>query len=146
MASFKANMRLLNLKVPDEVESVLHRDRSYMSGASAEDLYIDSARLSQYSLYVKNEFNRLKANISWCDANINSILGRELQNTEGYGIKEKSLIIIRNDPVAKELQSIKDTCETQLMSIEDIDRKIEFMSSSLKNLAFEKSYRGKNGH
>jgi hypothetical protein len=101
-------------------------------------LAIDAIRLAQYGLYIKTEANRLRANISWCDANINSIIGRELPNTEGYGLAEKSLVIKRNDIHAKELDSVKSFCEVQLKSIEDIDRKIEFMSSCLKNLAFEK--------
>jgi len=105
-------------------------------------LAIDCIRLSQYGLYIKTEANRLKANISWCDANINSIVGRELPNTNGYGIAEKSLIIKRNDSIAKELESIKTLCEVQLRTIEDIDKKIEFMASSIKNLCFEK--RGTN--
>ena len=118
------------------------QSRYKMRSASREDLAIDSIRLSQYGLYIKTESNRLKSNIAWCDANINSIIGRELPNTDGYGIAEKSLIIKRNDPVAKELESIKSLCEVQLRTIEDVDKKIEFMASSIKNLCFEK--RGNN--
>jgi len=138
MAEFRSKVKLLNLKIPDEIETILSLDRSYLSSAPRENLCVDSVRLSQYALYIKSESNRLKANISWCQANIDSIIGREINNTEGYGIKEKSLIIVRNDPVARELESIKSVCETQLNSIDDIDRKIEFMANTLKNLSFER--------
>tara|TARA_Y100000296_G_scaffold49447_1_gene56662 strand:- start:28 stop:495 length:468 start_codon:yes stop_codon:yes gene_type:complete len=138
MIDFKDALKLSSLQIPSEVESLLSMGRDYMKGANKEQLSIDAIRLAQYGLYIKSEINRLKSNISWCNANINSIIGRELPNTNGYGLAEKSLIIKRNDPVAKELESTKSLCETQLSSIEDVDRKIDFLSSCVKNLAFGK--------
>lgn len=142
MAEFRDRFKFAAVMVPPEVDRLLGMTRDYLKSANREDLAIDCIRLSQYGLYIKTEANRLKANISWCDANINSIVGRELPNTNGYGIAEKSLIIKRNDSIAKELESIKTLCEVQLRTIEDIDKKIEFMASSIKNLCFEK--RGTN--
>jgi hypothetical protein len=138
MAEFRDKFKLSSIMVPPEVDKLLSLSREYLKSAPRDELAIDAIRLAQYGLYIKTEANRLRANISWCDANINSIIGRELPNTEGYGLAEKSLIIKRNDIHAKELDSVKSFCEVQLKSIEDIDRKIEFMSSCLKNLAFEK--------
>lgn len=138
MAEFKSGLKLVNLSAPSEIESILSSSRDYLKNTCSEDLCVDSIRLAQYSLYLKSEINRLKSNISWCDANINSIIGRELQNTHGYGVKEKSLIIIRNDPVANDLGGIKSLCEVQLISVEDLDRKVDFLSSCIKNLAFER--------
>ena len=112
--------------------------REYFKASSKEDLCFDAIKLSQFSLFIKNEANRLKANIAWSEANINSILGRELSNTQGYGFIEKSLIIKRNDATARELDSITTTCDVQLKSIEDTDKKIEFMASCIKNLAFDR--------
>jgi hypothetical protein len=138
MAEFRDHFKFAAIMVPPEVDRLLGMTRDYLKSANREDLAIDCIRLSQYGLYIKTEANRLRSNISWCDANINSIGGRELPNTNGYGIAEKSLVIKRNDPVAKQLESIKTLCEVQLKTIEDIDKKIEFMASSIKNLCFEK--------
>lgn len=138
MAEFRDKFKLSSVIVPPEIDKLLSLSREYLKSAARDELSIDAIRLSQYGLYIKTEANRLRANISWCDANINSIIGRELKNTEGYGLAEKSLVIKRNDIHAKELESVRSLCEVQLKSIEDIDRKIEFMASCLKNLAFEK--------
>jgi hypothetical protein len=51
---------------------------------------------------------------------------------------EKSLIIKRNDPVAKELESAKIQFASKVTMLEDIDRKIEFLANSMKSLAIEK--------
>jgi len=138
MSEFKTGLKLINLSIPSEVETLLSASRDYLKNMSSEELCIDSIRLAQYSLYLKSEINRLKSNITWCNANINSILGRELENTNGYGFTEKSLIIIRSDPVARDLEGIKSLCETQFVAIEDLDRKVDFLSSCVKNLAFER--------
>ena len=138
MAEFKQGLKLVNLKIPSEIEAILSASREYLKTSSREELCVDSVRLAQYSLYLKSELNRLKSNVSWCNANINSIVGREIPNTHGYGVKEKSLVIVRSDPVARDLEGIKTLCETQMVSLEDLDRKIDFMSSCMKNLAFER--------
>jgi hypothetical protein len=139
MEGFRDALKISSLQIPSEVETLLSMSRDYMKNSSKEEVAIDAIRLAQYGLYIKSEINRLKSNISWCNANINSILGRELPNTNGYGLAEKSLIIKRNDPVAKELEKTKTLCETQLSSIEDLDRKIDFLSSCVKNLGFGKN-------
>ena len=138
MNDFRGNLKLLNLSVPNEIERLLNADRSYLKSTPREELCIDSIKLAQYSLYLKSEANRLKSNISWCEANINSIIGREVQNVDAYGVKEKSLIITRNDPVARDLEGIRTLCQTQLHSIDELDRKVDFLSSCFKNLAFER--------
>jgi len=138
MAEFKRGLKLVNLQIPSEIESILSHGREYLKKTPREDLCVDSVRLAQYSLYLRSEMNRLKSNVYWCEANINSIIGRETNNTEGYGLKEKSLVIIRNDPVARDLEGIKTLCETQLISLEDLDRKVDFISSCMKNLSFER--------
>jgi hypothetical protein len=80
----------------------------------------------------------MKSARDWCEANIDSIIGREISNTNGYGLGEKSLIIKRNDPVAKELESAKIQFASKVTMLEDIDRKIEFLANSMKSLAIEK--------
>jgi len=131
---------IVSIKEPSEIVEILNLDRMALKGLSSEDLLINSIKLSQYAIYIKSKINKIKAIVSWCDANINSIIGRELQNTNGYGLSEKSLIIKRNDSVAKELESIKVNLLISSIQIEDIDRKIEFMSNAIKSLATERRY------
>ena len=138
MAEFRGGLKISSLKIPSEIEGILSASRDKLKNSPREDLCIDAIRLSQYTIYLKSELNRLKSNMSWCNANINSIIGRETLNTEGYGLKEKSLVITRNDPVAKELEGIRTLCETQILAIDDLDRKVDFMASCIKNLAFER--------
>lgn len=138
MAGFREKFKLSSIVAPPEIEKILTASREYFKASSKEDLCYDAIKLSQFSLFIRNEANRLRANIAWCDANINSILGRELSNTQGYGFIEKSLIIKRNDITARELDGIKTTCDVQLKSIEDTDKKIEFMASCIKNLVFDR--------
>jgi hypothetical protein len=138
MSEFRGELKISALKIPSEIEEILSASREKLKNSPREDLCIDAIRLSQYGLYLKSESNRLKSNMSWCNANINSIVGRETLNTEGYGLKEKSLVIIRNDPVARDLEGIRSLCEVQILAIDDLDRKVDFMSSCIKNLAFER--------
>lgn len=131
---------VLSIKEPEEISEILNLNKSQLKSLSAEDLLINAIKLSQYAIYVKAKINKIKSIVSWCDANINSIIGRELQNTNGYGLNEKSLIIKRNDNVAKELENVKVNLMVSATQIEDIDRKVEFMSNAIKALASEKRY------
>jgi hypothetical protein len=131
---------ILNIKEPDEIVKILNLNHSELKAQTSEDLLINAIKLSQYSIYIKSKINKLKSIINWCDANISSIIGRELPNTSGYGLSEKSLVIKRNDPVAKELESVKVNLNITANQIEDIDRKIEFMANSIKALAADRRY------
>lgn len=128
----------LNFTVPEEIDNIINLNRSQLKAMSGEELSINTIRLAQYALFIKTEINKIKSSEDWCQANIDSIIGRELSNTTGYGLAEKSLIIKRNDPVAKELEQTRLTFSTRLLMLEDIDRKIEFLANSLKSLAIEK--------
>ncbi len=138
MEEFKAKIGLVAMKPPEEIELLLSMTRDEMKLKDKQELSIDASRIAQYALFLAMQSNRLKSNITWCNANLDSIIGRELNNTQGYGLKEKTLVIIRNDSVAQEMSSIKTLCETQLATILDLDRKIEYYSTTLKNLTFTK--------
>lgn len=128
----------LNFTVPEEIDSIINLNRAQLKSISGEELSINCIRLAQYALFVKTEINKMKSARDWCEANIDSIVGRELNNTNGYGLGEKSLIIKRNDPVARELEATKIQFSSKLTILEDIDRKIEFLANSMKSLAIEK--------
>jgi len=128
----------LNFTVPEEIDNIINLSRGELKSMVGEELSINCIRLAQYALFVKTEINKMKSARDWCEANIESIVGRELSNTNGYGLGEKSLIIKRNDPIAKELEGVRLQFSSKLTMLEDIDRKIEFLANSMKSLAIEK--------
>ena len=128
----------LNFTVPEEIDNIINLNRSQLKALASEELSINCIRLAQYALFIKTEINKIRSAEEWCQANIDSILGREVSNTNGYGLAEKSLIIKRNDPVAKELEQARLQFSTKLRMLEDIDRKIEFLANSHKSLSIEK--------
>jgi hypothetical protein len=128
----------LNFTVPEEIDTIINLSRQQLKSIGGEELSINCIRLAQYALFIKTEINKMKSARDWCEANIDSIIGREISNTNGYGLGEKSLIIKRNDPVAKELESAKIQFASKVTMLEDIDRKIEFLANSMKSLAIEK--------
>ena len=128
----------LNFTVPEEIDTIINLSRQQLKSIGGEELSINCIRLAQYTLFIKTEINKMKSARDWCEANIDSIIGREISNTNGYGLGEKSLIIKRNDPVAKELESAKIQFASKVTMLEDIDRKIEFLANSMKSLAIEK--------
>lgn len=135
---FKANIKFPELSPPEEIQELLLLSREDFKKRGIDTLAIDSIRLSQYCLFLQIQKNKLKTGIDWCDLNLNSILGRDLPNAKGYGFQEKSLVIFKNDNTAKELIMLKNEWESKLTSIQDIDKKIEFMINSIKNLYFVK--------
>ena len=135
---FKKEINLPEIRIPEEISVILNFSRQELKIRNKEDLAIDIIRLAQYSIYLKLQLNRYRAVTNWCDANINSIVGRELQNTNGYGYIEKSTIIKRNDKDANNLVNIKVFAETKIHTLEDVDRKLEFMAQSMKGLIFQK--------
>jgi hypothetical protein len=138
VASFKDDIELPEISIPYEINDILSYTRQQLKSKTKEDLAIAGVQLSQYGMYIKIQMNRLKSTILWCNANIDSIVGRELPATQGYGIKEKSLIIVRNDKDANQLMRLRVFAETKLQSVEDLDKKLEFMAQSIKTLTFNK--------
>lgn len=128
----------LNFTVPEEIDSIINLTRSQLKSMGGEELSINCIRLSQYALFIKTEINKIKSAESWCEANLDSIVGREIPNTNGYGLAEKSLVIKRSDPVAKELEQARLQFTSRKLLLDDIDRKIEFLANSMKSLAIEK--------
>lgn len=128
----------LNFTVPEEIDNIINLSRGELKSMAGEELSINCIRLAQYALFIKTEVNKMRSAHNWCEANIDSIIGREAANTTGYGIGEKTLIIKRNDPVAKELESTRIQFASRLTMLEDIDRKIEFLANAMKSLAIEK--------
>jgi len=140
LAIFKNKINFPDIKVPDDIQNIINCTRQQLKTLDKEELCIYQIKLSQYSLYIKIQMNQLKANVDWCEANINSIIGREIKNCEGlYGFKEKEVYLKRNDQHAKALEEERLSNKAKITIIEDLDKKIEFLSNSMKNLLFVKN-------
>lgn len=135
---FRSTVHVPEIVVPANIENILNQTRQQLSAKSREDIGYDMFELSQYAFYITMAYNKLKTTLAWCEGNLRSIIGRELDNTSGYGYNEKSLKIIRNDPNASKIDQIKILTEVKINSIENIERRIEFMSQSLRNILFSK--------
>lgn len=131
---------VLNLPVSppsEEVQTLLSCSRGELKRRSREDLAIDAVLLAQYSLYIKRQYNELSARVLWCDTNIKSIVGREINNLENlYGWQEKYAHIARNDPHAKQLVDMKLTLESRKQVLEELDKKLDFVSQCIRNLTY----------
>ncbi len=137
MKKFRENIVFPDIKAPEEIVLLLSMTREEMKNKDKEELSIDTARISQYALHLKIQTNKLEAILSWCDSNINSILGKELPNFQGW-YQEKMLIVKASNQHIKELEVIRTSTQAQLNSIKDLDKKIEFYASTIKNLLFIK--------
>lgn len=133
---FKLHIKFPDINIPEEIGEILNYTRAQLKMRDKQDLSLDGIQLAQYSIYLKSEINKYQAIISWCNSNIDSIIGRELPNTQGYGYIEKSTLIKRNDATAFKLCGIKTLCECKLLSIDDMDKKFQFMIGCMKSLVY----------
>lgn len=136
--NFKDALLISSLKIPEQIEELLNMSRADMLAKDKQTLLIDAAILARYAMNLRSEVGKLRARISWCQANIDSIIGREIPNVTGYGYNEKAKQIIRNDTTARKLDQSRMLYQSQLDSIEELDRKVEFFANCIKNIAFIK--------
>lgn len=138
LSDFKIDIKLIKISVPEEVNLILNLTRKDLFNRSSEELAVDAIQLAQYSASIHNEKNKCEAVKVWAEANLKSIIGRELENYTGYGYQEKSVKISRNDEQAHAFFKLIATMESKIASIAEIDKKIDFIVSSIKNLCFVK--------
>lgn len=94
--------------------------------------------LGNYSLYLTMQENRYTAFVGWCESNLKIIVGKNIQNVEGY-FNEKDTFIRATETHAVELSDMKLIAQAKLDSIKWIAQKIQHMSSIIERLSNEKS-------
>lgn len=137
---FVSKMHLPTIECPKEIDVVIGITKNDIMNLSREKLAEYGIVLAQYSLYIQRQRNIINGKIAWCDAQINSIFGRELSNVQGYGFQEKSLKILRSDINASRLNEAKTLLNIKAIQIEDIDKKIDYLSKSINNLSYVKGH------
>jgi DNA repair exonuclease SbcCD nuclease subunit len=132
----KVDLKIDSLEIPSEIDALLKISRRELKTKDVEELSIDYVRLTQYAIYVRQQMNKINSVIAWCESNIESIVGREANNTQGYGIAEKRMIICRNDIHAKKFFEVSSLYKAKKESISELDSNIHAMSQAIKNLTF----------
>lgn len=145
---FKAEIRFPSIKPPDKISDILNKliDISTLKVLTAEQLSEHMVLLAGYNLYLCEQENRLIATINWCESNIKYIIGKNVDQIEGF-FTEKELKIRANEQNAQELEKIKLEMQVKLDSIKNLGFKIDFVTNNLKNLYYERrTWKGqKNG-
>lgn len=141
---FKGEISLPKLESPDKIESILQDLSNHMALKRLDPIALNeyAVLLGIYSTYLTMEMNRYITQRNWCDANLQHIIGRELDNVEGYGYQEKSHKIVSLHPEASKLDEKKLLIQTKIDYISGIAQKLQFMCDMLKNLAYSKSKQG----
>lgn len=111
---------------------------------------LDPVRLSEYAtilacyvFYLNKIENELKYKISWFESNINHIIGKQLDNYDGYGFQEKSSKIKSNESQAKEYDTSRHRYQTQLEYLSNLTFSLRLIIESLKNLSMSKARQGR---
>ena len=138
LQEFYKEVTFPSITAPKEIQELLNVSREDIRNKDKEELSIDAVVLSQYAMYITIQMNKLRAKLSWCDFQIDSIIGRELSNTSGYGFQEKSLIIKRNDEVARSVEQVRSLLLIKLATLKDLDEKIKDISKAILSLQYVK--------
>lgn len=141
---FKGSVWLPKLEAPENIESVLKELASYQTLRGLDPVKLNeyAVTIAVYSTYLTMEFNRYVTERNWCESNIEHIIGRELENVEGYGYQEKSHKIRSLHPEAIKLDEKKLLAQTKIDYISNVSQKLQFLCEMLKNLAYSKSKQG----
>lgn len=127
----------LNIKTPNQAESWLNLEEERLSLMTAEECAETAFKLSQYGLFIQKEINRHKAVFSWAESSIVKIIATRLND---YGTQYTPYLIkramaIKENPMATELEKIQVLTNNNLLSLEEMPRRIESMVQSLKELS-----------
>ena len=139
MATFKAEIYFPTFTPPKNIQDIITKtsDLNMLKNMTPMDLGESATLLASYSLYMATQENKLKSFVNWCESNIKYIVGLHVQDVQGY-FTEKDLYIRAKVEKAAELEGRKQAAQVKLDSLYFLSKKIEVLSDSLRNLAFEK--------
>lgn len=142
----KSNMNFPNIKPPKNIGAILDivSDTDAIRKLSGEQVAEYSVVLSAYSLYLGMEENRYTTFLNWCEGNMAFIVGKFVQDVDGYGFNEKNAYIRANEEHAVELNAKKLMAETKLTTIKFLSGKMDILAKQLQSLAYEKGRRKSN--
>ena len=119
-----------------EVISLLSLNSSDMESMAAEDCGIGAYILSQYALYLQQEYNRNKVRRDWADKEINLLLANNYSNYGDQYTKwdAKKNMLIAADQHANALHQIIKHAETRISELQDTSSRISTMARYLESL------------
>lgn len=129
---------------PRFVEHYLEMPRSELTLLPADTLGEMACEVLAHCYYLQHLDNENKAKVSWCDAQIDILIGPIFHNYEKvYGSKEKRLLAINAVPDALEWQDQKNAVEASAKITDNLAQRLEAFGKGL--LQLETSKRRLNG-
>lgn len=139
--SFKTDIRFPLIDPPDNITEIITKvsNGTTLKALSGIELQEYAIILSSYALYLSMQENQIEAKFNWAENNIKFIVGKNLQEVEGYGFNEKDSYIRANEPTAVTLHDKKLEFQAKKESIKFIAMKIHNLADHLRSLGLEKT-------
>lgn len=131
----------INFVQNDEVEEYLQMNKAQLESLTPVQCHEIAACLSNYLMYLQKELNRQTAIFNWANSNLNTIIGRHLQEYDDFKYEAKVLQIINEYDSAKKLDDLKQAVQLRMDTLSYLPQRIEFFIKTLNNLGNAKAYK-----
>lgn len=93
--------------------------------------------IRRYSLFIRQELNKLRSARTWCLSKIDDIAGEQLQHISNtFGWNERMLIAKTQHPVCKVIQSKLREFNCKIDRLTDVCDEINLIANSINDLRF----------
>ena len=100
--------------------------------------------LSAYAYFLTQQEAALQSTVNWCENHIKLIVGKKVQEVNGY-FSEKDVYIRANEPNAAALEEKKALAQAKLDTIKFLSQRLQYLCDTVKLLATEHSRTRRNG-
>lgn len=140
VAQYHNKIKFPKMSPAAEIADILEKicSHKHLRSLGTIELSEYSVLLASYSLFLTKEEAELNSIVQWCESHIKHIVGRNIQEVQGY-FNEKDHYIRSHDTNAMALDEKKSVAEAKLNSIRYISQKINYLSEVLNNLSREKN-------
>lgn len=131
----------INFVNNDEIDEYLQIKKSQLEALTPIQCHEIAVCLSNHLMYLQKELNRQTAIFNWANSNLNTIIGRHLNDYDDFKYEAKVLRIISEYDTAKKLDELKQAVQLRVDTLSYLPQRIEFFIKTLNNLGNTKAYK-----
>lgn len=127
--------RTCPMEIENRSKVVLNMPPAVLRGLTKEQCCEDAYVLQQFGFYLQKAANREQSTITMADSALRRVVGKHIDQVQGYGLVEKTMKVVRQNEVADKFDKMKTDAQARLDRISYLSQKAEGMSKTLMCLA-----------
>lgn len=125
----------------EEYTQIINLSHEEILNLNAEQAYANAIKLQAYSIYLKKDLDKIKAQSLWCEDILNRMVGTHWKDFSDYMKYEpKRQAIIANDTFATKVHDLNQRLQMCIIQSESKIQNVENISRIMESLGKKRNY------